>query len=93
MSLPSRINDQTERETFEKAYQKMIDEGIGSIMVSPRLIKKRQIIRDRMISYYEKTEEFEKCKFVKDFFESIDSEIKSSTISDIVEKIKREKES
>ena len=92
MNPSSSIKGQTERETFEKAYQRMIDDGIGSIMTSPRLVKKRNVIRDRMISYYEGTEEFEKCKFVKEFFESIDTELKTSAISDIVRGIKDKKE-
>lgn len=93
MSPLSKAKDKIERDTFEKAYQKMVDNGIGSILSSSKLVKKRNIIRDQMILYYESTEEFEKCKFIKDFFDSIEKDLKSSSVADIVNSIKLKKES
>ncbi len=45
-------------------------------MKSPRILSKRNIIRESLIKYYESTEEFEKCKFIVGFFEDLEKEIK-----------------
>lgn len=47
-------------------------------MKSPRILSKRNIIRESLIKYYESTEEFEKCKFIVGFFQDLEKEIKKS---------------
>lgn len=40
---------------------------------SQGVIKKRNSIKNTLLEYYESTEEFEKCKFVVDFFLEIEN--------------------
>lgn len=42
---------------------------------SQGVIRKRNSIKNTLLEYYESTEEFEKCKFVADFFEEIENSI------------------
>lgn len=72
--------DIVDREVYESAYKRMKKYGISSILTSPRLIKKRELIKERIVSYYENTEEYEKCNFLKDFFDQIEKEIKLNGI-------------
>ena len=44
-------------------------------MGSPRILAKRNIIKDALIRYYESTEEFEKCKYIVGFFEDLEKQI------------------
>ena len=44
---------------------------------SQGVIKKRNSIKDTLFKYYESTEEFEKCKFVVDFFWEIEDSIEN----------------
>jgi len=67
--------DIVDREVYESAYKRMKKYGISSILTSSRLIKKRAVIKERIVSYYEGTEEYEKCDFLKDFFDQIEKEI------------------
>lgn len=48
--------------------------GIESILTT-KIFPKRESIKKSLIAYYESTEEFEKCKFVKDFFEKLELEV------------------
>jgi hypothetical protein len=50
--------------------------GVNSIL-SERLLPKKDKIRDSLLAYYEQTEEYEKCMFVKGFFEELEKEIES----------------
>lgn len=44
---------------------------------SKGVIKKRNSIKDSLLKYYESTEEFEKCKFVVEFFWEIEDSIEN----------------
>jgi hypothetical protein len=63
-----------ERNIYENAILRMEKLGTKSIM-SPHLLEKRNEIKLSLLNYYEKTEEFEKCKFIKEFFNKIEREI------------------
>jgi len=56
---------------FENAIISMEKYGRESMM-SPRVFNKRNDIKKSLLAYYESTEEFEKCKFIKEFFEDLD---------------------
>ena len=64
-----------ERVIYENALDRMEKFGVKSIMI-PHLLEKRDVIKKSLISYYESTEEFEKCKFVSEFFDQVEKEIK-----------------
>ena len=49
--------------------------GFKSIL-SQRILPQKDAIKKSLLAYYESTEEYEKCVFIKDFFEKLDSEIK-----------------
>ena len=66
------------RKIFENAIKQMATQGVGQILFSKSLTRKRNIIRESLLRYYESTEEFEKCKFIKDFFEDVENKIISS---------------
>jgi hypothetical protein len=48
--------------------------GTKAIM-QPRLLEKREAIKNSLLSYYESTEEYEKCKYVTDFFIIVEREL------------------
>jgi hypothetical protein len=68
-----------ERVIYENALVRMEKFGVKSIMI-PHLLEKRDVIRKSLISYYESTEEFEKCKFVSEFFDQVEKEIKVNQV-------------
>jgi hypothetical protein len=45
--------------------------GVDSIL-STKVFPKREIIKNSLLTYYESTEEFEKCQFIKKFFEDLE---------------------
>lgn len=58
--------------------------GVGSIL-STKIYPKRESIRKSLLAYYESTEEFEKCTYIKEFFEELEREAEASKIyEDIV---------
>lgn len=65
------------RQIFENALKSMEVYGLDG-MSSPRILAKRNIIKDALIRYYESTEEFEKCKYIVGFFEDLEKEIEST---------------
>ena len=65
-----------DRTIFENAISTMKKYGVNSIL-SERLLPKKDKIRDSLLAYYEQTEEYEKCIFVKGFFEELEKEIES----------------
>jgi hypothetical protein len=73
------MKETIERKVYESALQRMEKFGIKSIMV-PHLLEKRETIKSSLLSYYESTEEFEKCKFVSEFFDRLEKEIKISQV-------------
>jgi hypothetical protein len=74
-----------ERRIYENALIRMEKFGVKSIM-APHLLAKRNTIKSSLLTYYESTEEFEKCKFISDFFNELEKEIR---ISQILENLKK----
>ena len=74
-----------ERRIYENALSRMEKFGTKSIMV-PHLLEKRNSIKSSLLTYYESTEEFEKCKFVSDFFDRLEKEIR---ISQVLQNLKK----
>jgi len=68
-------NSGAKRQIFENAIEKMVTYGTSQILFSESLVRKRNIIKESLLKYYESTEEFEKCKFIKDFFEDVEKRI------------------
>jgi hypothetical protein len=65
------MEEKHNRLIFENAIITMEKYGKGSIM-SHRVFNKRDKIKRSLLAYYESTEEFEKCKFIKEFFDDLD---------------------
>ena len=63
-----------ERTLYEKALSRMENMGTKAIM-HPHLIEKREVIKNSLLEYYESTEEYEKCKYVANFFQNLEKEI------------------
>ena len=82
MDKPSLV---IERRIYENALARMEKFGTKSIMV-PHLLEKRNSIRSSLLSYYESTEEFEKCKFISEFFDQLEKEIR---ISQVLQNLKK----
>ena len=74
-----------ERRIYENALVRMEKFGVKSIM-APHLLAKRNTIKSSLLIYYESTEEFEQCKFISDFFDDWEKEIR---ISQILQSIKK----
>ena len=70
-----------ERVIYENALVRMEKFGVKSIM-TPHLLEKREVIKKSLIAYYESTEEFEKCKFVSEFFNQVEKEVKVLKVID-----------
>ena len=68
-----------DRVIFENAIATMKRYGVGSIL-STKIYPKRESIRKSLLYYYESTEEFEKCTYIKKFFEELEKEGKESKI-------------
>lgn len=77
--IESSDKNPIERRIYENALERMRKFGTKSIM-SPHLLPKRETIKSSLLSYYESTEEFEKCKFISDFFDLVEKEIKISKV-------------
>ena len=75
----SERKTEIERVIYENALVRMEKFGVKSIMI-PHLLEKRDVIKKSLISYYESTEEFEKCKFVSEFFDQVEKEVKVSQV-------------
>jgi hypothetical protein len=71
------------RQIFENAIESMIKYGKDSMM-SPRIFSKRHGIKNSLLTYYESTEEFEKCKFVIEFFAELETHIMENIITESV---------
>ncbi len=75
-----------ERSIYENAIERMEQLGTKAIL-QPRLVNKRDMIKNSLLDYYESTEEYEKCKYISDYFEKLEKEI---GISKIVKDLKTE---
>jgi hypothetical protein len=64
------------RPVYERAISSMVEFGEES-MLAPHIFKQRKDIEASLINYYESTEEFEKCKFIRDFFKSLEKHTKT----------------
>ena len=79
------------RQIFENAFNTIKVYGING-MKSPKILAKREIIKNAFITYYESTEEFEKCQYITCFFEDLEKKIildNKNNISQNPEKINR----
>jgi hypothetical protein len=67
------------RQIFENTIHTMKKYGYPEFFksYSQGVIKKRNSIKNTLLEYYESTDEFEKCKFVVDFFCEIENSIKN----------------
>ena len=74
-----------ERRIYENALIRMEKFGVKSIM-APHLLAKRNTIKSSLLTYYESTEEFEKCKFISDFFDRLEKEV---MVSQVLESLKK----
>ena len=74
-----------ERRIYENAISRMEKFGFKSIM-APHLYQRRETIKSSLLNYYESTEEFEKCKFISDFFDRLEKEI---LVSQVLESLKK----
>lgn len=74
-----------ERSIYENALDRMKKFGTKSIS-SSHLILKRDSIKSSLLRYYESTEEFEKCKFITEFFDLLEKEIGLSQILEAIKK-------
>jgi hypothetical protein len=73
-----------DRQIFENALNSMIKYGRKSIM-SDRIYYRRELLKKSMIAYYESTEEFEKCRYLIDFFNSVEIDISVGATGEYVE--------
>jgi hypothetical protein len=72
-----------DRQIFENALRSMVKYGKKSIL-SDRIYGKRELLKKSMLSYYESTEEFEKCKYLLEFFNSIETDIEVGATGECV---------
>lgn len=63
-----------ERNIYESAIQRMENLGTKAIL-QPKLIGKRNAIKTSLLDYYESTEEYEKCKYITEYFNKLEKEI------------------
>jgi hypothetical protein len=74
------VTRELNREIFENAINVMKHYGVDSI-INKKIVEKREQIKDSLLKYYESTDEYEKCQFVKDFFEELEIVISSKDSS------------
>ena len=74
-----------ERRVYESALQRMEKYGIKSIMAT-HLLEKRETIKSSLLNYYESTEEFEKCKFITEFFDQLEKEMQIARVLNSLKK-------
>ncbi len=70
--MEKRLN----RRVFENAIATMQKYGVNSILTT-KIFPKRESIKSSLIAYYESTEEFEKCKYIVEFFIKLENEYES----------------
>jgi len=66
------VANEVNRIIFENAIETMKKYGPHSIL-KKRIYQKKEPLKKAMLEYYESTEEFEKCSFIVDFFEQLES--------------------
>jgi len=81
-----------ERDIYENAIRRMETMGTKAIL-HPRLIEKRDAIKTSLLDYYESTEEYEKCKYITEYFMELEKEIGLlEIVGAISDDIRKEKE-
>jgi hypothetical protein len=73
-----------DRNIYESALQRMEKMGSRALM-HPHLIQRRDVIKTSLLIYYESTEEYEKCKYVTDFFSKLEKDLLIESIVKSVE--------
>lgn len=68
-------NRENQRYVFESAYKSMLKYGKRSMM-SKKILARREEVESSMLKYYESTEEFEKCKYILDFFKDLEETLR-----------------
>lgn len=68
------------REIYEAAIKRMEEEGTR-VILKTKLFEKRDRIKKSLLDYYESTEEYEKCKYIIEYFGNLEKEI---TISGLI---------
>jgi glucosamine 6-phosphate synthetase-like amidotransferase/phosphosugar isomerase protein len=68
-----------ERKIYENALDRMEKMGSQALM-HPHLIERRDVIKNSLLDYYESTEEYEKCKYVTEFFFKLEKELLVNSI-------------
>jgi hypothetical protein len=63
-----------DRKVYEDALLRMEKLGTKSIM-HPHLLEKKDVIKKSLLDYYESTEEYEKCKYINEFFLKLEKEL------------------
>jgi hypothetical protein len=77
-----------ERDIYENAIRRMESLGTKAIL-QPRLIEKREAIKMSLLDYYESTEEYEKCKYITEYFNELEKEIElMEIIGSVIKKAK-----
>jgi len=72
------LEKRLDKRVFENAISTMQKYGVDSIL-STKVFPKREIIKNSLLIYYESTEEFEKCQFIKKFFEDLELQYHNKT--------------
>ena len=70
-------NRENQRYVFESAFNSMLKYGKRSMM-SRKILLRRDERESSMLKYYESTEEFEKCKYILDFFKDLEETLRES---------------
>ena len=73
-----------DRQIFENALGSMMKYGRKSIL-SDKIYGRRELLKKSMLAYYESTEEFEKCKYLIEFFNSFEAELVSGATGEYTE--------
>jgi hypothetical protein len=78
------LEKKLDRRIFENALATMQKYGVDSLLTA-KIYPKRNKIKESLISYYESTEEFEKCTYIMEFFKDLEVEGKDTMLyNDIV---------
>ena len=72
------------RRIFENALNNMMKYGRKS-MLKDKIYGRRELLKKSMLTYYESTEEFEKCKYLIEFFNSLGNDIAVGATGEYVE--------
>lgn len=60
--------------------------GVDSIL-SKKILPKKDKIKNSLLFYYESTEEYEKCQYIKEFFEKLDAEFSKNSGESLIQGI------